>query len=401
MSLRAAAERELRIDALRACRRIEAFIRRVRDDRRASGVLIGVSGGVDSALLAGLAVRAVGSGGVHVAFLASPDLAPAGMAGARTVADWLGLDLEVIDTEPALRRRGFYGPWLVRFLNFSPPGSVGPLLRLYQHLTGETEFVSGLRRGDFGGRSLTGLAFRAAVERVLAVQHGRHVHRREVLEGRAAALGAVLVGAGNRSELLTGYFTPGSIDDCPISPLLGLYKTQVRQIAAHVGVPAAIRRRPPSAGGVGGIGDEQVMAASYAAIDLVLDAMDRGGSGERAVRLGVEPETVRRVRQMHRLSAWKRTTRHLPPPADGGIGGGLRTADTRPGPPAAPLRPPGQADAPGREAGPGAEQQSTGFSGVLSPTRMVQGVAGPGDTAASGRRGGGIQRGGRRSTRRG
>ncbi len=324
MSLNAMAQRRLRIDADRAIERIEAFIRRVCRDHGASGALVGLSGGVDSALLAALAVRALGRRAVHVVHLAAPGVDPAARESARRIADQLGLELAVIDTASALRRRGLCRSRLQRALGFLPRGTVRAALRLYRLAEGEPWFVSRLRRGDLAGRPFARLAMPLAIEPVSAAQKARHRHRREILEARAEALGAVLLGAGNRSELLTGFFTVGAIDDVPVSPLLGLYKTQVRQLAGHVGLPRSVCRRLAASGAVGRVTDEMAMAASYAAIDLVLDALESGTPGGDGRLGGLEPEIARRILLMHRLSAWKRTSPHLPPPADGSLDGGLR-----------------------------------------------------------------------------
>jgi NAD+ synthase len=163
----------------------------------------------------------------------------------------------------------------------------------------------------------------------------RHRCRRRVLEARAAADGGLLLGAANRSEWLTGWFVPAGIDDLPDQPLKGLYKTQVRQLAVALNVPAPVLRAAPSPDMMAGISDELALGMSYATIDVALDRLAGGLTGVQAGEAGLTVGELRRVRQLTQLSAWKRgpfsqeqlpQTDVAPFPVDGGPGGGFRMA---------------------------------------------------------------------------
>jgi asparagine synthetase B (glutamine-hydrolysing) len=156
MSARASAASLLQIDAAEAVRRIEDFIRRVAG--RAGGqVILGVSGGIDSALVAALAARALGHGRLHLLHLKGPD------------------------TSAADKRR-------VRLL-----------------AAGETQFISGLRQGDFRGHRRAGMLFSLFFAARKDAAYAQHVLRRTILE-RAAA-------APNRSAPKSSLHSP-----CPALP---------------------------------------------------------------------------------------------------------------------------------------------------------------------------------------
>ncbi|HMM43809.1 MAG TPA: NAD(+) synthase, partial [Thermomicrobiales bacterium] len=125
-----------------------------------------------------------------------------------------------------------------------------------------------------------------------------------VLYYLANSLGRAVVGTGNRSELMVGYFTKYGDSGVDLLPLAGVYKHQVFDIAREIGVPQQIIDRPPSAGLWAGQTDESEMGVTYADLDRVLEAMATGTDS------GVSPDVVARVERMVRGSEHKR---RLPP----------------------------------------------------------------------------------------
>lgn len=110
----------------------------------------------------------------------------------------------------------------------------------------------------------------------------------------------LVAGTGNKSESMVGYFTKygdGGVDILPIGDLL---KREVVELARSLGVPQEIIHRPPSAGLWPGQTDEGELGLSYAELDEALEAMERGKEG------GVEPAALEKVRQLIRLSEHKR-----------------------------------------------------------------------------------------------
>jgi len=120
----------------------------------------------------------------------------------------------------------------------------------------------------------------------------------------ANARNYLVMGAGNKTELMVGYFTKYGDGGVDILPIGDLYKWQVRALARAVGVPAPVTERPPSAGLWPGQTDEGEMGITYEDLDAVLGAMDRGDTSAH------DPELVEKVRWMRERSEHKR---HVPP----------------------------------------------------------------------------------------
>ncbi|MFW6039841.1 MAG: NAD(+) synthase, partial [Gemmatimonadota bacterium] len=127
-----------------------------------------------------------------------------------------------------------------------------------------------------------------------------------VLFDQAAKLGALPVGTGNKSERLLGYFTWHADDTPPINPLGDLFKTQVRALARHVGVPDEIVEKPASADLVRGQTDEADLGIAYTEADMILLHLVEGRSAEWLEAAGFDPAAVRTVRRRLEGTHWKR-----------------------------------------------------------------------------------------------
>ncbi|MDD3643246.1 MAG: NAD(+) synthase [Candidatus Krumholzibacteria bacterium] len=316
----------LSIDEERAVAALEGYVRGLSERRAAGGVLVGVSGGLDSAVLASIAARALGPSSVRAVYLFDRDHPPCPGSDAALVARWLGIGLESRSIESA-GREGSADEAGGSALASLPPTANRLLYRGYLLLVGETPFVSSLRAG---GSAASGRGMRDRARRLIGrytdeIFDRKHRLRRQAIESMASATGMMPLGGANRSEWETGWFVPGGIDDLPHQPLLGLYKTQVGQIARFLGVPGRILRKAPSPDMLPGIDDEFALGMSYAALDIALDLLAGGTSGVEAAAAGVSQKQIRRAREMRDLSGWKRKEPAGRFPADGSREGGLRT----------------------------------------------------------------------------
>lgn len=296
----------LEIDLKEAVRRIKAYIQEQVNQHSAKGVLIGLSGGLDSAVLATLAVRALGKEKVHLAFLYDRDSKKESMRNARLVADWLGVELEVENIEPALRRKQIYAPLAMRLSVLS--GFLNRLLyKAYGWIFGETPFISTLRQGKFDGDKLKKFIYDYALCPIEAGFNQRHIYRRQLLKEKAEAHNLILPGAANQSEYLTGWFVKAGIDDMPFSPLKDLYKTQIRELASYLALPPEIQNQLPSPDMMKGVDDEFALGISYSKLDIILAGIERGLSDEEIISAGITQKELSLVRKMNRLSEWKRS----------------------------------------------------------------------------------------------
>ena len=313
----------LRVDEERAVGQLESYIQHVTFSHGARGVLIGLSGGVDSALLATVIVRALGPEAVHALFLGDRDSDKDSMHKARLVADWLGLKLESQDISDEMRRRGVYASPIMRMISVSGLAN-RVMCRLYRLMYRETCFMSTLREGWARPQTAGKRLYDLTVGRVETAFNARHMYRREVIENRARTDNLLPLGAANRTEFLTGWFVKGGIDDLPLQPLIGLYKTQVRQLASYLGLPDEVTRQRPSPDMMRGLTDEDAIGLSYGTLDVILDGVESGLPDERLLVSGPTRRQIALVREVNRLSGWKRGTIHAGFPVDGAAGGDLR-----------------------------------------------------------------------------
>jgi NAD+ synthase len=135
--------------------------------------------------------------------------------------------------------------------------------------------------------------------------------RMTILYDQSAAFNGLVVGTGNKTEILLGYTTLYGDSACAINPVGDLYKTQVRQLAYAVGVPEVILTKPPSADLWAGQTDEEELGFTYAKVDQLLYLLvDQRHSQEECVAAGFERDFVESVLERIRRTQFKRV---LPP----------------------------------------------------------------------------------------
>ncbi|MHC4572106.1 MAG: NAD(+) synthase [Planctomycetota bacterium] len=296
----------LAIDTKRVAESIEGYIQRLLDTNSAEGVIIGLSGGIDSAVLTALAVRALGAERVYVYHLYDRDSERDSRRNAQLIADWLGIKFKLHNIDPTMHKRRIYTPVIMRIIALS--GSINRWLttKLHRIFHGESPFMSSLRKDSFNGNKLKKFLYNNTIRHIEESFNARHIYRRRFLEKRAEEHNWLVLGAANRSECMVGWFVKGGIDDMLFSPLNHLYKTQVRQLATYLGVPSEIRHQIPSPDMLKGIDDEVAIGIDYATLDIILHGLDNNLSDKQITSLGATTEQVSHVQRMHKLSAWKR-----------------------------------------------------------------------------------------------
>jgi NAD+ synthase len=249
------------IEPGRAIQVMTGFISAQMEQTGFGRLVIGLSGGLDSAAVAYLAVRAIGAEnllGVRMPYATS---SPASEADALRVVDALGCRTERVEISPM----------------------VDPMLALIGSGTSVSERV---RRGN-----------------VMARQ------RMIVLFDRSASFDALVVGTSNKTEALLGYGTLHGDMACAFAPIGDLYKTQLRAVAVELGVPDEIIAKPPSADLWPGQTDEGELGAAYDELDRCLYALvDRRWSAERCVAAGLDSRLVGGVAQRVAAMEFKRQT---------------------------------------------------------------------------------------------
>jgi NAD+ synthase len=252
---------------------VTAFVESVVEDAGAEGTVLGLSGGIDSTLTAHLAVEALGADRVHGLVMPSGVNTAGNMSDAERVARDLGIGYDVVDIDPIF-----------------------------------DAFVEAFPEEDTGDRIDTD-PLRTAAGNV-------RVRIRAVLNYFVAnAENRVVLGTGNRSEALTGYYTKYGDQAVDCNPIGNLYKQQVRQLAAHVGVDDDLVTKTPSAEMWTGQTDETEMGLSYDTLDAILALHVDGPLSKSATvrQLDVTTEQVDRVVDLFERSAHKRA---MPPAPD-------------------------------------------------------------------------------------
>lgn len=234
---------------------LTSFIRDAVETSGMDGVVLGISGGVDSSLSAALAARALGPERVHGFLLPYRTSNPASEQDARAVAEHLALPHRKID--------------------------ISPMVDAYFAM--ETDADPG-RRGNKMARE-----------------------RMTILFDQAKKLNALVLGTSNKTEILLGYSTVFGDNASSLNPLGDLYKAQVWQLSREVGLPAQVIEKPPSADLWPGQTDEGDLGVDYGTADEVLHLLfDEGLRPDEVIERGYEERAVQRIVTLEQRFRFKR-----------------------------------------------------------------------------------------------
>lgn len=229
--------------------RFECVVRRKMDR-----IVLGLSGGVDSAVVAYLCSRAFGPENVYAFRMPYKVSSQASLDDAQLVVDDLGINCETIE-----------------------------ITAMVDGYADGQDAISPARIGNICARA-----------------------RMIILFDQSAKIGGLPVGTGNKSERLFGYYTWHADDSPPINPLGDLFKSQVWQIAREVGVPSRIVEKPASADLIKGQTDEGDFGITYRRADKILHYMTQGYSRAKLVEMGFDAADVELVWKRVDSTHWKR-----------------------------------------------------------------------------------------------
>jgi NAD+ synthase len=238
-----------------------------------SRAVLGLSGGIDSALSCYLAAKALGSDNVLALRLPYATSSAESLEHANLVIEALGIHSETIDITP-----------------------------MVDGLVAQSPDMTPHRKGNVMARA-----------------------RMTAIYDRSMAWQGLVVGTSNKTELLLGYGTIFGDLASAVNPIGDLYKTQVRQLARAMGVPEVIVNKAPSADLIPGQTDEDDLGFTYDAVDRLLYLLvDERFSAAEVVEAGFDPQMVKRVIQLVQRAQYKRTLPVIPKISDRSIGHDFR-----------------------------------------------------------------------------
>jgi NAD+ synthase len=305
----------LAIDAPAEAARIEAAIReQVLGTLRRRGAVVGMSGGIDSSVVAALCTRALGQERVFGLLMPERDSSDDALRLGRALAAHLGIRHEVEALAPGLEGLGCYRRQLEAIRMAVPEYGDGwkCKLTLPSILEGDRLNITSLTVEDPAGRRRAERLPPAAYLQLVAATNFKQRARAMMAYYHADRLAYAVAGTPNLLEYDQGFFVKQGDGAADFKPIAHLYKTQVYALATHLGVPEEIRRRPPTTDtfSLAQSQEEFYFALPHGEMDLCLWAYQHLVSpAEAGAVLGLTAAQVERV--YRDIEAKRRVSRYL------------------------------------------------------------------------------------------
>ena len=305
----------LRLDPTRATEEIEGAIRRqVLGTLRRRGAVVGMSGGIDSSLVATLCARALGQDRVVGLLMPERDSSDDALRLGRMLAGHLGIRHVVENIAPALDGLGCYARQLEAIRMVFPEYGEGwrCKLTLPSILDGDRLNITSLTVSDPEGALRTSRMPPGAYLQMVAATNFKQRTRKMMEYYHADRLNYAVAGTPNLLEYDQGFFVKQGDGAADFKPIAHFYKTQVYALAEHLGVPAEIRIRPPTTDtfSMPQTQEEFYFALPYDKMDLCLYGRNHGvPPADVAPAVALTPEQVERV--YRDIDQKRRTTRYL------------------------------------------------------------------------------------------
>src|SRR6056297_3376166 len=265
------------------------FIKNTIEKHEFSGCVIGISGGIDSAVVASLCCEAIGPENVLGLLLPERDSAKSTVDDSKLVCDHLGIQYKIKNIKGILKKTGAYA--------LKPPASIVPrkiqekyVKDKWRDLAKEDTFIEDLE-GKGNEEFLKGLAFYRIKHRI----------RMCLFYLEAEQKNYAVMGTTNKTEMLTGFYVKWGDDSTDIEPIMQLYKTQVYDLARELKIPEAIINKSPSPDLIPGITDEFALKIRYRDLDRILIKIQKNHSLDDE-----KPADVQRVKQILKAAEYRK-----------------------------------------------------------------------------------------------
>jgi len=308
----------LRLDYEQASDAIVAAIRaQVTRRLRKRGVVLGLSGGIDSSVTAALCVRALGPKRVFAVFMPEKDSESESLTLGRMVADHLGIESVVEDIGPALDAAGCYRRRDEFIRRVVPEFGAGWGCKVVLPNVLENEGYN-LSRLVVEAPDGTRTEHRMPLDvylGIVAATNMKQRTRKQIEYYHADRLNYAVAGTPNRLEYDQGFFVKNGDGAADFKPIAHLYKTQVYQMAEALGIPADIRSRPPTTDtwSLAQSQEEFYFSLPYDRMDLCLYGLNHGvAAAEVAAATNLTADQVERI--WRDIDAKRKATRYLHEP---------------------------------------------------------------------------------------
>jgi NAD+ synthase len=281
---------------------------------RRKGVVVGISGGVDSSVVAALAVRAFGKDKVLGLCMPERDSSDDALRLGKLLADTIGVETVTEDIADILKAAGCYHKQEQAIRTAVPEYAAGWRCKLVIPSVVENERLNITRltvQAPDGATQTVRLSLSAYLQMVAATNYKQRV-RKMTEYYHADRLNYAVAGTPNRLEYDQGFFVKQGDGMADFKPIAHLYKTQVYALARHLGVPEEICLRPPTTDtfSMPQTQEEFYFALPYAQMDLCLFAHDHHVPGaEVAAAIGLTEQQVERV--FRDIEAKRKMSRYL------------------------------------------------------------------------------------------
>lgn len=305
----------LKLNPSQEVERITSMLReQVLGQLRRRGAVVGISGGIDSSVVAALCARAFGNDKVKGLFMPEHHSSDDALMLGEMLAGHFGIEAVVENIAPALEGLGCYSRQVDAIRTVVPEYGEGWKCKLVlpSILDGERLNITRLTVQSPDGKINTVRLPLSAYLQIVAATNYKQRVRKMTEYYHADRLNYAVAGTPNRLEYDQGFFVKQGDGSADFKPIAHLYKTQVYQLAEYLGVPDEIRRRPPTTDtfSMPQTQEEFYFALPYDRMDLCLYALNHQvPADEVAPVVGITPAQVERVYKD--IEAKRRATRYL------------------------------------------------------------------------------------------
>ena len=291
---------KIKIDPEKVAFGITSFIKRKVVSFKREGVIFGISGGIDSACIAGLLSRTIHKDGILALIMPERDSDTNTVRDAELVANKFSIKTKLIDITKTLESFGIYETTPGKFYSNNRK-SVGKIIKnAYKLIPNKSNpFLGGLLGTRYEW-----------MKEVQAYYRIKHRIRMANLYYYGEKKNYLIIGTSNKTEDIVGFFVKYGDGAADIMPIANLYKTQVIALSEYLGVPESIIKKECSPDLLPGITDEVALGISYEKLDLILLGLEMGVS-DRLIQKEVDC-TKNTIEYVKRLISLSGHTRNLP-----------------------------------------------------------------------------------------